>query len=296
MKGVCLLILSEGFKIMNYNIIYIMKEKLNTLSNSEKKLANWIIEYPEQVIKMTVTDLSKEASSSPATIVRLCHSLGLEGFTDLKLQLSKNLPQIRENLHTDIIKDEDVHQIKKKLKFNLNNSFEETFNLLSDDALNKAVDLIEASTNIFTFGIGASGLVSEDLYQKFSRVGKNVFFTKDYHLMSTSLISNSSTSVFIAISNSGEKQEVIHLARIAKNQKMSVVVITSSLDSSLACLSDVLLLTSKASEAPIRSSATNSMMVQLFAADIVFSTYASRNYEETLNKLNVSRKIVETLR
>lgn len=273
-----------------------MKEKLSTLPNSEKKLAKWIITHPEKVIKMTVTDLSKQATSSPATVVRLCRSLGLEGFTDLKLQLSKNLPQIRENLHTDIIKDEDVHQIKKKLKFNLNNSFEETFNLLSDEALNKAVDLIENSTNIFTFGIGASGLVSEDIYQKFSRIGRNTFFSKDHHLMSTSLVSNDLSAVFIAISNSGEKQEVIHLARIAKNQKMPVIVITSSPDSSLAVLSDVLLLTSKASEAPIRSSATNSMMVQLFAADIIFSTYASRNYQETLNKLNVSRKIVETLK
>lgn len=281
---------------MTYNIIYIMKEKLDTLSNAEKKLALWIIDHPEEVITMTVTRLSQDADSSPATIVRLCHSLGLGGFTDLKLQLSKNLPQIRENLHTDIVKDEEVHQIKKKLKFNLTNSFEETFNLLDDDALNAAVALIEKNTNIFTFGIGASGLVSEDLHQKFTRIGRNVFFSKDNHLMATSLVSNSLSGVFIAISNSGEKQEVVHLARIAKNQNMPLIVITSSPDSSLAILSDVLLLTSKASEAPIRSSATNSMMVQLFVSDIIFSTYASRNYQETLTKLDVSRQIVETLK
>lgn len=273
-----------------------MKEKLDTLSNAEKKLALWIIDHPEEVITMTVTRLSQDADSSPATIVRLCHSLGLGGFTDLKLQLSKNLPQIRENLHTDIVKDEEVHQIKKKLKFNLTNSFEETFNLLDDDALNAAVALIEKNTNIFTFGIGASGLVSEDLHQKFTRIGRNVFFSKDNHLMATSLVSNSLSGVFIAISNSGEKQEVVHLARIAKNQNMPLIVITSSPDSSLAILSDVLLLTSKASEAPIRSSATNSMMVQLFVSDIIFSTYASRNYQETLTKLDVSRQIVETLK
>ncbi|MEG0732139.1 MurR/RpiR family transcriptional regulator [Vagococcus sp.] len=282
--------------MMNYNIIYVMKEKLNSLSNAEKKLASWIMDNPQEVISMNVTHLAKEANSSPATIVRLCYSLGLDGFTDLKLQLSKNLPQIKENLHTDIVKDEEIHQIKKKLKFNLNNSFEETYNLLDDEALNKAVTFIEANTNIFTFGIGASGLVSEDLHQKFTRIGRNIFFSKDSHLMATSLVSNSSSATFIAISNSGEKQEVIHLARIAKNQNIPVIVITSSPDSSLAILADALLITSRASEAPIRSSATNSMMVQLFTADIIFSMYASRNYEDTLNKLNISRQIIDTLK
>lgn len=281
---------------MEYNIIYIMKEKINTLSKAEKKLALWIIDNPEKIINMSVTHLSKEANSSPATIVRLCYSLGLSGFTDLKLQLSKNLPQIKENLHTDIVKNEEITQIKKKLKFNLNNSFEETFNLLNDEALLNSVEFIEQNTNIFTFGIGASGLVSEDLYQKFTRIGRNIFFSKDYHLMATSLVSNSLPGTFIAISNSGEKQEVIHLARIAKNQNMPIVVITSSPDSSLASLADALLITSSASEAPIRSSATNSMMVQLFTADIIFSTYASKNYQETINKLNISRKIIDTLK
>lgn len=281
---------------MNYNIIYLIKERLDLLTNSEKKLALWVIEHPNDVVKMTVTDLSKAAQSSPATIVRLCHSLGLNGFTDLKIQLSKNLPQIlEEDLYTDIVKGEDATQIKKKLKFNLNNSFEETFSLLKNNSLEEAVKLIEDNTNLFTFGLGASGLVSEDLYQKFTRIGRNIFFSKDNHLMATSLVSNTLPATFIAISNSGEKQEVIHLARIAKNQNIPVIVITSSPDSSLAVLADVLLLTSRAREAPIRSSATNSMMVQLFVADILFTMYASKNYEETLNKLDVSRKIIATL-
>ncbi|MGX7025624.1 MurR/RpiR family transcriptional regulator [Vagococcus hydrophili] len=281
---------------MKYNIIYIMKEKLNSLSKAEKQLALWIMENPQEVINMSVTNLAKQANSSPATIVRLCYSLGLSGFTDLKLQLSKNLPQIEENLHTDIVKNETIDNIKKKLKFNLNNSFEETFNLLNDDVISQAIDYIEENTTIFTFGLGASGIVSEDIYQKFTRIGRNVIFSKDHHLMSTSLVSNSLPGTFIAISNSGEKQEVIHLARIAKNQNIPVIVITSSPDSSLAVIADCLLITSSGSEAPIRSSATNSMMVQLFAADILFSTYASKNYEETMNKLNVSKQIIETLK
>ncbi|SLM85606.1 MULTISPECIES: MurR/RpiR family transcriptional regulator [Vagococcus] len=281
---------------MKYNIIYIMKEKLNSLSKAEKQLALWIMENPQEVINMSVTNLAKQANSSPATIVRLCYSLGLSGFTDLKIQLSKNLPQIEENLHTDIIKDETIDNIKKKLKFNLNNSFEETFNLLNDEVISQAIDYIEENTTIFTFGLGASGIVSEDIYQKFTRIGRNVIFSKDHHLMSTSLVSNSLSGTFIAISNSGEKQEVIHLARIAKNQNIPVIVITSSPDSSLAVIADCLLITSSGSEAPIRSSATNSMMVQLFAADILFSTYASKNYEETMNKLNVSKQIIETLK
>lgn len=69
---------------MGVNVLIKIKENLELLSKSERKLAEWILQYPKDGIHMTVTGLAKEADSSPATIVRLCHSLGLAGFPDLK--------------------------------------------------------------------------------------------------------------------------------------------------------------------------------------------------------------------
>lgn len=56
---------------MGVNVLIKIKGNLELLSKSERKLAEWILQYPKDVIHMTVTGLAKEADSSPATIVRL---------------------------------------------------------------------------------------------------------------------------------------------------------------------------------------------------------------------------------
>ncbi|WP_161485541.1 MurR/RpiR family transcriptional regulator [Vagococcus penaei] len=171
------------------SVIYLLKEKLSQLSKTEKKLATWILENPKKVTTMTVTQLSEVSDASPATIVRLCYSLGLAGFTDLKFRLSREEKIIDQALHTDIVKNENVSTIKKKLKFTLNNAFEETISLLSDQDILKAVSMIEDAEIIYTFGIGASGLAASDLFQKFTRVGKSIMYSLDNHLLSTAIAS-----------------------------------------------------------------------------------------------------------
>lgn len=278
---------------MPNNILFIIQERLGSLSNAEKKLAEWILANSAEVIHMNVTTLSKKAKSSPATVVRLCYSLGLEGFTDLKLQLSTNLPQIAEELHTDIVKDEEISQIKKKLHFKVSNSFTETMSKLDDTMVERTMAMMDQAQVIYTYGIGASGLVAEDIFQKLTRIGKNVFFSKDYHLMATSLVTNPSKGVLFAISNSGEKSEVVHLSNIAKERGIDLVVMTNSANSSLGKIADVILETASGGEAVLRSSASSSMLVQLFTVDILFTAYASRHYDSTIERLSQSKEIVK---
>ncbi|MDN6292753.1 MAG: MurR/RpiR family transcriptional regulator, partial [Tetragenococcus halophilus] len=97
------------------NILFTMQHHLNKLSKAERKLAEWILEQPEKVIYMSAKALSQASNTSPATVVRLCYSLGLEGFTDLKLKLSANQTTIEEDLYTDIVPNEDIDTIKQKL-------------------------------------------------------------------------------------------------------------------------------------------------------------------------------------
>lgn len=286
----------EGvIKMSQQSVIYLLKEKLSQLSKTEKKLATWILENPKQVTTMTVTKLSEVSDASPATIVRLCYSLGLAGFTDLKFRLSREEKIIDQALHTDIVKNENVSTIKKKLKFTLNNAFEETISLLSDQDILKAVSMIEEAEIIYTFGIGASGLAASDLFQKFTRVGKSIMYSLDNHLLSTAIASTEKKKLVIVISNSGEKKEVNDLIHVAKAYDAPIIAITSNANSNTGQLADVTLLTASGIEAPIRSSATNSLMVQFYVVDTIFSTYASKHYDSVIEKLNTSKNAIDIL-
>ena len=106
------------------NILFTMRHRLNKLPKAEKKLAEWILKNPENVTQMSVKALSEFSQTSPATVVRLCYSLGLKGFTDLKMQLSADSSTIREQLYTDIVPDEEIDRIKRKLVLKVTDAIE----------------------------------------------------------------------------------------------------------------------------------------------------------------------------
>ena len=79
---------------MQQNIVLSIQERLQQLPKSERKIAEYILKNTETVISMNAQELAKQAGSSPAAIIRFCHSRDVTGFTELKLLLSANLGQM----------------------------------------------------------------------------------------------------------------------------------------------------------------------------------------------------------
>lgn len=275
------------------NILFVIQRKLNQLSKAERKLAEWILQHSEEVIHMNVKSLSKVSDTSPATVMRLCYSLGLDGFTDLKLKLSANLPEIQENLYSDIIANESIESIKKKIKLKVIDAISNNEVMLSTETINEVINLIEKSIVIYTYGLGASGIVAEDFAQKFLRVGHQVISSQDIHLLITSMVTTKLPRFLFLISNSGEKKEVCRLARLAKKYNIPVVSMTSVKSSTLSSLSDIVIEIADSGEAILRSSATNSLLVQLYTIDVIFSTYTSKNYSKIIKQLSESKEATQ---
>lgn len=85
------------------------------------------------------------------------------------------------------------------------------------------------------------------------------------------------------------------LAHLAKQQGIAVVSMTSQKKSTLAKLSDIVLHIADRGEAPLRSSATNSLLVQLYTVDVLFAAYASRHYDLTIRQLETTKQAIEVL-
>lgn len=277
------------------NILFTIQNQLETLSKTEKKLAEWILGHSSEVIHMSAKALSEAAGASPSTVVRLCYSLGLDGFPDLKLKLSATLPQINKELYSDITPDENVETIKHKIKLRVIDGIEKNCELLENQAIDEVVQLLEHTDLTYTYGIGASGAVADDFCQKFLRIGRQVIFRQDAHLLATAMVTNQKPAFLFFISNSGEKREVCSLAHLAKQQGIAVVSMTSQKKSTLAKLSDIVLHIADGGEAPLRSSATNSLLVQLYTVDVLFAAYASRYYDLTIRQLETTKQAIEVL-
>lgn len=281
---------------MQQNIILSIQDYRQHLPKSEKKIADYILEHTPAVISMNAQELAKKAGSSPAAIIRFCRSMNVNGFTELKLLLSANLGQMNQESYAEVEKGESTQEIKKKLQARFVHVIERTNQSLEEQAVDCAVELLEKTDLIFVYGLGASSLVAQDIYQKFTRLGRTVFTTLDHHLFASALGTTMKNSVFIAISNSGTNKETNHLITVAKRNEIPVIGITEEEASPVAESSTILLLTAGKEDVPLRSAATVSLTAQLYAVDVLFFAYAAKNYTDTLEKIQVSRKSVETFK
>ncbi|MBL1226958.1 MurR/RpiR family transcriptional regulator [Enterococcus sp. BWR-S5] len=281
---------------MQQNIILTIQDYREQLPKSEQKIADYILEHTNEVITLSAQELAKRAGSSPAAIIRFCHSMQVNGFTELKLLVSANLGSAGAELYTEVEKEETAEAIKRKLNIRFVHALERTADLLEDKDLEAVLSEIERAEIIYVYGLGASSLVAQDVYQKFTRLGKTVFYSLDHHLLASALGTGEKESLFIGISNSGETSEVIALLNIAKENGIYSIGITENCDSALAEQSDTVLLTVKGEEAPLRSAATVSLISQLYIVDVLFFYYASNNYDETLKKIQQSRNTVDYLK
>ncbi|WP_432663460.1 MurR/RpiR family transcriptional regulator [Wukongibacter baidiensis] len=269
-----------------------IRQMLDTLPPSEKKIATYILNNPHNIIDITTHELAKRSDASSAAVVRLSKSLGLKGFGDLKMRILGDLNNSVETTYRDIEAGEDTRTMISKVTVNSLKAIQETSKIIDIDELNKAVRAIKDSKRILLFGIGASSLVCVDGEQKFTRINKNAYFTNDVHKMSACVANLEEKDVFIGVSYSGDTHEVINIMELAKMKGATTIGITKYGKSMLAERSDIKLFVSNVEKSKIRSSATASRIAQLHVIDLLFMCYATTFYDETIEYIDETRNFV----
>ncbi|MGX4687091.1 MurR/RpiR family transcriptional regulator [Vagococcus sp. JNUCC 83] len=265
----------------------------NDLTHSEQKIANLVLERPEDVTKMTASELAKESQTSPASVIRFCKSISIPSFPELKMALSAEKQWEVPKEYSDILPNEKISDVKAKLLGNAYQSMQETVQLVSDDTLKQAVSLISNAPFVYVYGIGSSYLVAENIAQKWNRIGKVCICIADIHLLIASLTSAVPGSIFIGISNSGETSEVLEINHIAKKNGIKTIGISQFGMNSLSKKVDLSLQTVKSKEAELRSAATSSLMSQFILIDLLFHIYVLEEYDKNMANIRESRKLVD---
>ncbi|WP_404328632.1 MurR/RpiR family transcriptional regulator [Mesobacillus maritimus] len=273
-----------------------IKNMLEQLPASERKIAEYILEYPYEAVNCTVSELAAKTQSSGAAVIRLCKSLGVKGFQDLKVRIVGDLGKTKEQGYRDIERGEKSADIVQKTLSNSIQSLRDSAEIINHDELEKAVQALLAAKNIHLFGIGASHVIAIDAQQKLLRINKGATAFSDTHMVATLVANAEKDDVVFAISFSGETPEVINMIALAKEQGVKTISLTKYGQSSVASLADINLYTSYSVEAPFRSAATSSRLAQLFIIDILFLSMATEQYEETVHYIDKTRGAIRFLK
>jgi DNA-binding MurR/RpiR family transcriptional regulator len=262
-----------------------IKNVINELPESEKKIATFILYNPSTVLTMTAAELGDASSTSSSAVIRLCKSLNLSGFQELKMRILGDLNSLHDASYSDIKKNDTIKSIIQSLRNNAIKSIDETLQFLNEETLKICVNLIDKAGTILIYGMGASFLAAKDAQQKFIRVNKSCYAMEDTHLNATMIANLDKNDLVIGISTSGETRETIKLIELASLRDINTIGITKYGKSTLGKLSKYNLYTPSSIETPFRSAATASRMSQLYIIDVLFMCYATSKYDSTINYL-----------
>lgn len=272
-----------------------IQEHQEAFSKSELKIAQFILDQPQEVLEMTAQQLARAADSSSAAVIRLCKRLKVYGFPQLKIELSADLSggELNRKIQPEVRENEEISSIKERLLLNTQHSLAETVNELDDSQISQLSKLIARSKRLLVLGIAASNLVAQDIAQKWGNVGTIVFAFNNVNDLLPIIANAGAEDILWVVDNSGETPEVVQAAQIAKERKVPIITMTKRGSSTISELGDIEIHTSQPIELPGRIAATDSLLLQFMAIDIIFYDFVSRNYESSISQLNQSAKLVK---
>ena len=251
------------------------------LTPSELRVARLALADPTASASRTVTALAEAAGTSQATVVRFAQRLGYAGYPELRLALAASAAAEAASRPdtvpgTDISAADDIATVIAKIGQLDATAVRDTVSQLDPKAVVAVVDAIIGAGRVDIYGVGASGIVAQDLAMKLHRIGRFCHVYADQHIALASAALLGRRDVAIGVSHSGTTPETLAAIREAQSHRATTVAITNFPTSELGKTAD-LVLTTAARETALRSGALASRIAGLTVVDCLFEAVAQRD-------------------
>lgn len=272
------------------NIKLLLESYYPSLTNAEKKIADYILNNYENVMYLSLTELAELSGVGDTSVFRFCKQIGLKGYPELKLLLAQD-NVTRKEAAKDISSGHYPDQIRQNIIEKIN----ECHDFLDMAELEKAIALLKNAERIFFFGIGSSSISAQTAKERFLRIGimTDVALEGHHQNMIASILTEK--DVVVAFSLSGSTKDILEAVQIAKDNKVPVIALTSYLRSPLTKLADIVLKTA-GQEHLMEGGTLTSSISQLYTVDLLVTGVALSNREKSKNmRERIGRSILDKM-
>ncbi|MEG0639816.1 MAG: MurR/RpiR family transcriptional regulator [Clostridia bacterium] len=225
---------------MHEDVLSSIKAEYHTLSHVERNIADYVLTYSDQVINMSITQLSEKCSVAESSVYRFCRHVLCCGYLEFRTQLllNANASDACDACDSTAL-DNSVLGLRLHEIYLCNLSvLRQTYHALNVKELEAAAAHMRKADRIMFMGMGTSLVSVMDAFQHFLRVTPKVCCSIETHtqeLLASTLTKN---DVAIVFSRSGKTPETLALAKSVKKNGVYVIAITHCAQSPLYRLSD----------------------------------------------------------
>ena len=219
-------------------------DHISHLTKNQKKVAQFLLDYPEEIAFSSIDVIADKLSIGKATIVRLAQALGYKGFLELKTELSNKLrndlsltQKFKDTIESKPLKSE----LLARLAENEIENIQSTLQTIDRKAFDKAVLILFNATRIYTMGLGISSFLSLLSAYLLNRITmKASAFTHGSISFHEQIVSVHADDCILAISLPPYSIATIEAAEFAQSKKIKIISITDKLIAPIAQFSDVI--------------------------------------------------------
>lgn len=197
-------------------------EVIKSLNELELLVYDYIMKNKQTVIYMTVRELADAVHVSTSTVMRFCKKAGFDGYSEFKVKFKMYVKE--ERTHKNV---EDLQEMR--------DYFQKAGTESMQKNLNEAADIVRNAKQVIFIGLGTSGILGKYGARYFSNLGKFSQYIEDPYFP---VLEGAEDAVVIALSVSGETEQVIEMVNRFKQNKCKIISITNRNSTTLAKISD----------------------------------------------------------
>lgn len=232
------------------NAIDVIAGSYDSLSDTEKKVADFIMRNVSDVVRLSVRDIAAQSQTSSATVSRFVRHIGYDSLADLRLAIasSEGGPYASDG---EIATEVSLSNVEASVGFILENKIQElraTVSQLRAEDIHKAVNLITASDNILLAAVGNSIPVCSNLAFRLGQIGFRTHCPLNTESTILASLSLRRSDVVIIVSASGYSRRLETIADNAEDSGTPIILITTTPGAILSSRADVTFVTSERGE------------------------------------------------
>lgn len=265
-----------------------LRQALVRLPRAERAVARVVLEDPEAVLSLSLSEMAERSGVAEATVVRMARRLGLSGYQDMRLVVASDrsdavAPEASMGGGTDA----GAAAVTAALGA--------TEAALDPEGVARVAASVDKAALVAIYGAGTSGLAGRYLAYRLTRMGIVAVFEEDTHYQVMGAVLLREGTAAVAFSQTGSTVSVVTALTAAREAGAFTAAVTRVRHSPLTQVAEVTLLTG-ADEALLLSGALPGVVSQLYVADSLAIAAGQRRPVRARETIRATAELVANLK
>ncbi len=261
------------------------------MSEAARKIADYMMQNPENIIHCTISQLGDLCGVSEATIVRFSKALGYDGFNEMKIYMASEMIPSNYWIQEDVEDTDTADVLVKKVMSSQMKALQNTMRNLNVASFERAVDSIASANRVELYASGNSKHMISDANYRFLCIGIPSYVPYDTAnaLMQSAMLNPQDVAIGVSISGSS-KGTVLALEN-AKSVGATTICVTGYPKSPITKAADICLI-AEAGDAMFREGSITSRIAHNSVLDALYIGVGMRRGDYSKEHIKESNKLM----